>query len=300
VIVKGQNLFSGTRIIAGGQVYREEDGTLILKSDQTLEFETPLLTIVSSDAVLSGRFGRSLKLKADETLDLRGLYITKAVIKQSRRGRYRRLCLDVKGLDSNGEDEDLDRDILKKLPNPIVYIDEEPVPPPYEYWNAHPKQTAQTQSNPSSNTTAESAKPQEFTRGYPSTKKWLRVAAWIPSNIEITRSSLVRFRVPFCSFDFQSPFPLQFFEPTVTRTGGDRENSVFRISHSFGADRKLRVELDEIYEKKPELEQMHPDEAEYKFTISNKKLAHYRYLTLWLAGTEPYLIPIPEDKPKMT
>src|SRR6185503_11784141 len=148
------------------------------------------------------------------------------------------------------------RDILKKLPNPIVYIDEEPVPPPYEYWNAHPKQTAQTQSNPSSNTTAESAKPQEFTRGYPSTKKWLRVAAWIPSNIEISRSSLVRFRVPFCSFDFQSPFPLQFFEPTVTRMGGDRENSVFRISHSFGSDRKLRVELDEIYDKKPELEQI--------------------------------------------
>ena len=292
VTVKGENLFSGTRVIAGGQVYTENDGTLVSKSDKALEFEIPLLTIVSGDVVLSGRFGRSFRLKVREDPGLRGLYITSAMVKQSRRGKYLRLSIDVKGLDTNGNDATLNRQTLKNLPEPILFIDNAAIPAPYEYWDANPKQS----KAPVQPVTAATDPPeQEFTRGYPSTKQWLRVAAWIPSDIVITRSSLVKFRVPFCSFDFQSPFPLQFFEPTVTRMGGDEENSVFRISHSFGPDKSVTVELDQIYDKAPELEQVYDDEADYKFTISNKKLAHYRYLALRIAKAEPYLLPIPEN-----
>jgi hypothetical protein len=55
VIVKGSNFFSGTKVVIGGAVHREEDGSLTLKSDQAFEFETMIASLATGDAVLSGR-----------------------------------------------------------------------------------------------------------------------------------------------------------------------------------------------------------------------------------------------------
>ncbi len=63
VIVNGCNFFSGTKVVIGGVVHREEDQNLTLKSDQALEFETPIASLANADAVLSGRFGPSFQLK---------------------------------------------------------------------------------------------------------------------------------------------------------------------------------------------------------------------------------------------
>ena len=300
VTVKGENLFSGTRVVAGGQVYKEDDGTLVSKSDKALEFEIPLLTIASGDVVLSGRFGRSFQLKVRNNPMFRGLYITRAMIKQSRRGKYRRISIDVKGLDEQGKDASLMRTTLKDLPEPILFIDNQPIPGPYEYWDGSPKPPPPLAPGPTPGTFINPADPSnlEFTRAYPSTRSWLRVEAWIPADVVIGRTSLVKFQVPFCGFVFQSPHPLQFFEPTLTRMGGDEKHTVFRISHSFGHDRTVTVELDRPYLGGPELLRVHPEEADHKFTISNEKLAHFKYLVLNISGTEPYIIPIPKEEPK--
>lgn len=290
VTVKGENLFSGTRIIAGGQVYREEDGTLVSKSDKALEFETPLLTIVSGDVVISGRFGPSFQLTLGNNpklSNLRGLFITKAVIKQSRHGKFRRITLDVKGLDANGKDAKLVRESLEYLPEPILFIGNDPIPPPYEYFDGEPKPATSSVKEPAE---------QEFTRRYPSTEKWLRVEAWIPSHIVVSRSSLVRFRVPFCGFAFQAPYPLEVFEPAVTRLGKGENNTVFRISHSLGHERVMTVEIDRIYEKEPGLVKIDPNQGDYRLTIPNRVATQYRNMVLRIAGHEPYLIPIPDEK----
>src|SRR5207249_9603831 len=42
VIVRGSNFFSGTKVVIGGVVHQEENGTLTLKSDQALEFDTTI------------------------------------------------------------------------------------------------------------------------------------------------------------------------------------------------------------------------------------------------------------------
>ena len=303
VTVKGENLFSGTRIIAGGQVYREDDGTLVSKSDKALEFEIPLRIIVSGDVVISGRFGPSfqLKLGADPKWpNLHGLYITSAVIKQSRHGKFRRITLDVKGLDAEGEDTDLSEETLEGFPQPLLFIGEEQIPPPYEYFDAEPKRVATPSKPPLADPNApKEPAPQEFTRRYPSTKKWLRVEAWIPSHITVSRNSLVRFRVPFCGLAFQSPYPLEVFEPSLTRLGSDEKNTVFRIAHSLGHERPLTVEIDRIYDTGPELVKVDPNQGDYRLTISNKIASNYRNLVLRIAGhNEPYVIAIPgNEKP---
>ena len=85
VIVKGQNFFSGTKVVIDGKEYREEDGRLTLKSDQALEFETSLDSLVTGDAVLSGRFGPSFQLKVPkEKRPFESLSISRASIKSSR------------------------------------------------------------------------------------------------------------------------------------------------------------------------------------------------------------------------
>lgn len=62
VIVKGCNFFSGTKVLIGASEYREENGTLTLKSDQALEFETTVDLLATGNAVLSGRFGPTCQL----------------------------------------------------------------------------------------------------------------------------------------------------------------------------------------------------------------------------------------------
>ena len=296
VIVKGENLFPGTKVLAGGKVYREEDGTLTLKSDQALEFETTLMAIASGDAVLSGRFGRSSQLEVDEKIPfVKSLYITRAGIKQSRRGKDLRISIDVKGINEDGDDIDLQVSDLENLPEPILFVGNEPIPMPYDYWPLEPHEAEPTSPAQTGGTLAKGG---EFSFAKPSTKKSIRVEAWIPSRIVLPRNSSVMFRVPFCGLDYQASWPLQFFEPTVTRLGGDAINSVFRISHSLYHKRTVSVELDRIYEGVPDLVKVSTDDGDYRFTVLNDVLSQYRNLVLRIEGAEPYVVPIPEDKPK--
>jgi hypothetical protein len=290
VIVKGENFFPGTKVLAGGKAHREDDGTLTLKSDQALEFETSLTAIASGDAVLSGRFGRSSQLEAARISNVQSLYITRAAIKQSRRGKDLRISIDVKGIDETGEDIDLNVGDFEGLPEPILFVGNEPIPMPYDYWPV--------EAGTSDASTGSVVKGAEFSFAKPSTKKSVRVEAWIPSRIVVTRNSSVMFRVPFCGLLYQASWPIQFFEPTVTRLGGDGINSVFRISHSLWHERTMTVELDQVYSTIPALQKVSNDDGDYRFTIPNAVLEQYRNLVLRIEGAEPYLVPIPEDKPK--
>src|SRR5262249_53519819 len=82
VIVRGANFFSGTKVVIGGSELREENGSLILKSSQALEFDTSITSLTNGDAVLNGRFGASfhLKLSADK-LPVASLFMERAHIK---------------------------------------------------------------------------------------------------------------------------------------------------------------------------------------------------------------------------
>ena len=126
----------------------------------------------------------------------------------------------------------------------------------------------------------------------------MRVEAWIPSRIVVTRKSSVLFRVPFCGLDYQASCPLGFFEPNVTLLGGAGTNTSFRISHSLWHGREMTVEVDRIYDRPPQLEKVSKDEADYRLTLPKEILSRYRSLVVRIAGAEPYVISIPEDKPK--
>jgi hypothetical protein len=140
IIVEGSNFFSGTRVIMGGIVYREEDRNLTLKSNQTLELETTIGSLAAGDAVLSGRFGPSFQLVVPENLrgPLNSIYIARAALKPYRYTKSFRITVDVKAIDKAGEDQDLTIATLQNLPEPILFVGNEPVALPYDYSDIDP------------------------------------------------------------------------------------------------------------------------------------------------------------------
>jgi len=229
VIVRGANFFSGTKVVIGGVVLREEDGSLILKSSQALEFETGLASLTNGDAVLSGRFGSSfhLKIPADNR-PVTSLFIERAQIKPFRYTKSFRITIDISGKDKNNDDVDLSLLELQKLPEAILFVGNEPVPMPYDYSNVDPLRPTGTGSPGDTPTT---------------NKKFVRVAAWIPAKT-LARSPSLAFRVPFCGIDYQASLPLVFSEPPLLeweRTETTRSFGLLQL-YQF-ASGKLKVKV---------------------------------------------------------
>jgi len=277
VIVKGSNFFSGTNVVIGGTVLREEAGTLVLKSDQAFEFKTSIESLATGDAVLSGRFGASFQLTVpDDKRPVKDLYIARATIRPSRYTKAFRIIIEVRGKNPSGLDEPITLAQMAKLPEPILFIGNEPVPMPYDYEDVDPTLPAPgvQPNNPQFATT-----------------KFFRVGAWIPAK-SLARSPSVAFRVPFCGSEYQASQPLSFSEPTVTRMGSDGPISVFRIANPLGFSSSVRVELDRTYEEgSPEL--LKTSDVDFQFKIQSNIVSLYQNLIVRIGTAEPYLLPIP-------
>ncbi|HEV3318054.1 MAG TPA: hypothetical protein VG488_13835 [Candidatus Angelobacter sp.] len=265
VIVEGYNFFSGTKIILGGKTHREEDGTLTLKSDQALEFETSMELLASGDAVLSGRFGPALQLvMPDSKLPFTSLEIIEATVSTTKYSKACRVSIVVRGLNEKGDEEDLFVDNLNQWPDPILFIGTEPVPTPYDYYEPSPAPSYGTEtaletgsppsiSSPSGIDSASGTAlpPMGSPPGIGSGKQHIRVEAWVAEKMLVENAS-VTFSVPFCGENYKTLHPLTFSQPKLVRIGGDDNLTRFHISRpsGFGTD-LVSVDLDRTYVETP-------------------------------------------------
>lgn len=307
VIVKGANFFSGTKVVTGGKVHREEDASLTLKSDHALEFETTIDSLVNGDSVLSGRFGSSLQLTVDPgKRQVTSLEITEVNIERSGYTRASRISVDVKGLNKDGEDMDLTVEDIQKLPEPILFVGAEPVAMPYDYYDKSNGDSEDVTNDPNvpadkaaHEQMAEVGQPQELeniTEEPPRKLKYIQVKAWIPKTLG--RSQSVAFRIPFCGFEYQASVPLGFSEePTITRLGADAANTVFRIAHPVRFLGGVTVELDQTYSSPPQLEKK--SDSDYRFTVRTDTVSQYKNLIVRAGSVDSFVLAIPgEEKPK--
>jgi hypothetical protein len=292
VVVRGCNFFTGTKVVMGGAVHREEDGTLTLKSDQALEFGTSMESLATGDAVLSGRFGPSFQLvMPKKKRPFESLYISRAAIRAGRDSKTFRITVDIRALDGNGDPLDLTVAHLRDWPEPILFIGSEPVAMPYDYYDSDDLATT-PQTQPPSTSPQLASGPSTA----PSTKKYIRVEAWISSKT-LARNPSVSFRVPFCGFDYQSSQPLSFSEPAVVRMGGDSVSTVFRIFYPLGFGSTFSIDLDQTYpEAAPTI--VRTAETECRFRVPTAIISRYKNMVVRIGSGESYLLPIPpEDRP---
>lgn len=279
VVVQGSNFFSGTKVVVGGAVHQEEDGTLTLKSDQALEFETSVDSLAFGDAVLSCRYGPSFQLTVPSAnLKVAALEISRATIRPQRRSKAFRLSIDITGWDEQGDKTALAAQDLAPLPDGILFLGDQLIPGPYDFMNItdEPGDTGPTR---------------------------IRVEAWVSAKT-LARSPSVSFRVPFCGSLYQASQPLSFSEPTVVRMGRSAVETVFRIFYpqgfGTGSTSSLTIDLDQTYvagdAASPTLARM--SDTEYRFTVPTDIVGRYQNMVVRVGSGEPYLLPIPpEDSP---
>jgi hypothetical protein len=276
VVIRGSNFFSGTKVVVGGVVHQEENGTLTLKSDQALEFETTMESLAVGDAVLSCRYGPSFRLAVPSTQrKVDELKISRAMIRPQRKSKAFRLSIDITGWNEDGEPMPFTVADVQALPEPILFVGSEPVPMPYDYGDVM------------EGTDASSPGPSR-----------VRVEAWVTAKT-LAKSTSVSFRVPFCGFEYQTSQPLSFSEPTVVRMGGDGIETVFRIFYpqgfGSGATSALSIDLDQTYvggdASSPTLARM--SDTEYRFKVMTETVSQYQNMVVRIGSGEPYLLPIP-------
>ncbi|HEY0614816.1 MAG TPA: hypothetical protein VGC96_09265 [Candidatus Elarobacter sp.] len=264
VIVKGVNLFSGTRVVFGGTVHSEDDG-LTLKSDQALEFSTSLATLATGGAVVSGRFGPSIQLEVPASArPVKGVRIDSATVRPIRFAKTFLVRVDITAL----ENRDFTMEQLARLPDPILFVGSEPVAMPYDY------------------ETVDIEMPTGATR------KGVRVEAQVPAAL-VAAGSSITFRVPFCGVDFESSQPFSFAEPMVTRIGGDETTSVYRFTQTVPFLSDVSVDLDRTYPASAK-ELIRNGDYDIRFTIPTAVVERYRNAVL-RNGAYAYLLTLPVD-----
>jgi hypothetical protein len=308
VIVKGRNFFSGTKVVIDGKVHQESDGTLILKSDQALEFETSIASLVTGDAVLSGRFGPSFQLKVpDGKLSYESLDILRASIEPSRHSKSFRIGVEVKGLDPDGNPMEFTvAKINQDWPEPILFLGSEPVPMPYDYYEIDPATllaTTPPPGQPASQPAAPGAAAGGAPAGAPAAPstppptpdpKYIRIEAWI-SQAMLAKNSSVSFRVPFGGVNYNTSQPLSFSEPTVTRIGSNANSTIFRIDYPLGFSTGLSIQLDQTYLAPPNVQQT--SDTECVVTLPNDLVSRFEKMIVHTGSTgDSYVVALPSKE----
>lgn len=305
VSVMGENFFSGTRVVMGGKVYREEDGNLRIKSDQVLELDTTIESMVAGDAVFSGRYGPLRELVMPlESRPVTTVDINRAIIKRLKTPDMYELDVEVVGLDDNGDYRDYTVDAINTLPEPILFVGTEAVAMPYYYYDEEPMPTVDIPT-PSVPITTGATVPTSASTLTPTpsgpTKKYVTVQARISGKM-LAKSPSVSYRVPFCGLNYQVTAPISFVEPSIVRLGGDDQHTLFRISlPTAGGDgttgstssgpSPVTVDLDKTYTAPPELTMT--GDAEYLLKVLTDKVSKYQNLVLRLGTSESYVLRVP-------
>ncbi len=185
VLLQGRNFFSGTEVTIGGQVHRSVETNLIIKSDHALEIRTTVAALNEGEAVLSGRFGPSVPLSINlATLPVKSIAIESAMFSVQPGDAFVRLALVIRPTE-NGQR--LSKKELEKLPDPILYLNNQPLVVAYDFNDCD---------------SAFAKQERDAQRWTPESSDAVNVQAWAPRALLQGAGSIITFKVPFCGADW--------------------------------------------------------------------------------------------------
>jgi hypothetical protein len=224
VVVEGKNFFSGTEVTLGGVIHHDPKTQLVLKSDRAFEVRTTLEALGTGEGLLSGRFGPAIPL----ALPPKKLPVPAIAINQNQSrlylaaGGYRQLVLWIRpakfGVPFGCAD-------LKKLPDPLIFVNGKPIPTPYDYLDWAPPAPPH---EPGAAPPGHEQQPHE-----PSKPEAVMVTASVPAVYVDEENPVVLFKVPFCGTDWVVRSMIYAGAPTVTRLGGSQQTSIIISSAGY-------------------------------------------------------------------
>lgn len=130
IAVKGENLYSDTKIAMGDKVLATSADGLRLLPDQALDIAADI-SALASDAAILGRYGPAIPLEVAGPAGKTQLNIIQAMRKPAAVGGYVDLTV-VPGFENHGCLNSADM-VDEKLGQPILFLNGAPVPGPYQY-----------------------------------------------------------------------------------------------------------------------------------------------------------------------
>jgi hypothetical protein len=130
IAVKGQNLYSDTKIVMGDRILATSQDGLRLLPDQALDITTDMSALVS-DAAILGRYGPAIPLELTAPADKRQLGIIEAIRRPAAVGGYVDLTI-IPEFENHGclDPADLVDD---KFGQPVLFLNGAPVAGPYQF-----------------------------------------------------------------------------------------------------------------------------------------------------------------------
>ena len=229
VTVQGDNLFTGTSIFLGNNVYDSEANGLVIKSSQSLQVKTTLSALTTGDAVLNGRYGttKPLLIKDDISSNVpNGVKINKFSFSSEPGRKLINLSLFL-------EKRDIDRLAnlrMSELPRQeslIIAVQNTPLPQPYFMQDIE------------CNTYLPEPKPQ--------TKQCVLLQVNVPADL-LKSDTIVSFKYPFRGNEWTGS--MVYYEPyqinDITRIGTENGKTILAIA-GRGFDSGWKVQLDKDY-----------------------------------------------------
>jgi hypothetical protein len=271
VLVEGKNFFSGTEVTIGGARYRAGDGNLILKSERAIEIHTTIAALARGDAVLSGRYGASIPLRAKPQggdLPQDGVNIVGAARIANTREKFSWIDIPL----VSATDEPLKAEIFNRTPQPIICIGDAVVPQPCYFSDGE-------------------------IYGDAGDKGRVIVSCYAPIDI-LTGAPSVLFKVPFMGANWGPIAPLPDDSVTIVRIGGGALiiTGAMPFSDPFPNESPWLAVLDQDYVLGATNLFIKLTETQLKLTVSEDIVARYEKLHL-SGGRRSYLLDLPRAAP---
>jgi hypothetical protein len=240
VLVDGRNFFAGTEVIIGGKVYNEKNGGLVLKSDRAFQVITKIEALGQGDAVLNGRYGQSGELRLPPPMLPRQETVITA--------RYQILAESVElqpiyVLLSRADGKPFLLETLRQMPDPIIFVNNEPLARPYKF-EAVSFEPLAKHGSPDAVVPVDEDHPPIS----------VLVTAWAENN-SLAKGAVLLFKIPFCGREWAASMVLSSSEfllrPAMEVTwlgfkGKDAELVV--TGKSDIGDNKLSAQFDKSYD----------------------------------------------------
>ncbi len=238
VMVDGRNFFPGTTVAIGGKVHRDQQSGLLIKSDHHFQVTTTPKALAYGNGVINGRYGPTVPLKV--TGSVPGIWVAWCEVELSPDAKFHWLSITIA---STKKTSVFTESQLKILPEPIITVDDQVLPPPY-YWESSYRQDLATDGFPS----------QPGDDDPTTSTNCVVLSAWVPAQWNPT-SARFKLIFPFCGEEYQHAFGITEFEPAFAINHWSRGDvHCLLVTVTGGEFEKLdrwSVELDNLYTLDP-------------------------------------------------